>query len=101
MHLRRAVTASAAVLTTMLVMGAAPAFASTTLYVHKPGDTRCGNNSPYTTIQSAVTAAQPGDRIAVCPGTYQEQVTIPAGKDNLTLYSVQPWQAVIQAPPAG
>jgi nitrous oxidase accessory protein NosD len=30
----------------------------------------------YTTIQAAVNAAQPGDVIRVCPGTYPEQVTI-------------------------
>jgi nitrous oxidase accessory protein NosD len=30
----------------------------------------------YTTIQSAVNAANPGDRIHVCAGTYPEQVTI-------------------------
>jgi hypothetical protein len=37
--------------------------------------------------------------IKVCAGTYIEQVTIPAGKDGLTLYSVPDLQAVIQAPP--
>jgi pectin methylesterase-like acyl-CoA thioesterase len=36
-------------------------------------------NAQYTTIQSAVTAAVPGDKIKVCAGTYIEQVTIPAG----------------------
>ena len=39
---------------------------------------------------------RPGAQIRVCPGTYPEQVRIP--KNNLTLYSVKPWQAVIQAP---
>jgi nitrous oxidase accessory protein NosD len=33
-------------------------------------------SAAYTTIQSAVNAANPGDRIHVCPGTYPEQVTI-------------------------
>ena len=53
-----------------------------------------GGNNPvtcptaqYPTIQSAVTAASPGAHITVCPGTYPEQVTIPAGKNNLTLMS--------------
>ena len=55
-------------------------------------------NPGYASIQSAVTAAAPGDRINVCPGTYQEQVQIPAGKDNLELRSVVHWQAVIKAP---
>jgi parallel beta-helix repeat protein len=52
----------------------------------------------YPTIQAAVNAAAPGDRINVCAGTYMEQVTIPAGKDNLELRSVEHWQAVIRAP---
>jgi len=57
-------------------------------------------NWEYPTIQSAVNAAQPGDMIKVCPGTYVEQVTIPSGKDGLTLFSEGDLQAVIQAPPA-
>src|SRR4029079_18845770 len=57
-------------------------------------------NWEYPTIQSAVNAAQPGDMIKVCPGPYVEQVTIPSGKDGLTLFSEGDLQAVIQAPPA-
>ena len=53
----------------------------------------------YITIQSAVTAASAGDTIRVCRGTYPEQVTIPVGKDNLTLHSVSHWHAIIKAPP--
>jgi len=55
-------------------------------------------NAQYPTIQSAVTAAPPGAHIMVCPGTYVEQVTIPAGKDGLTLQSKKPLAAIIQAP---
>jgi parallel beta-helix repeat protein len=69
---------------------------STTLIVDatpdKPGE--------FTTIQSAVDAAHSGDRIIVEPGTYTEQVTIPAGKDNLKLESQKPLKAIIQAPQA-
>jgi hypothetical protein len=57
-------------------------------------------NRGYATIQSAVNAAQPGDKIKVCPGTYIEQVTIPSGKDGLTLFSEGAFQAIIKAPPA-
>jgi parallel beta-helix repeat protein len=57
-------------------------------------------NAEYLTIQAAVTAAAPGSSIKVCPGTYIEQVTIPAGKDGLTLFSEGYLQAVIKAPPA-
>jgi parallel beta-helix repeat protein len=39
----------------------------------------------FATIQAAVNAASPGDTILVKPGTYHEQVTIPAGKDGITL----------------
>ena len=52
----------------------------------------------YTSIQVAVTAAAPGDHIDVCPGTYNEQVTIPAGKDNIRLRSTRRWGAIIKAP---
>jgi parallel beta-helix repeat protein len=69
------------------------------------GDTLIVGNNPatcpdeqYPTIQSAVTAAMPGAHIIVCPGTYVEQVLIPAGKDDLVLRSQKPLQAVIQAP---
>ena len=56
-------------------------------------------NWEYPTIQSAVDAAMPGDKIKVCRGIYIEQVTIPAGKDGVTLFSVPDLQAVIKAPP--
>jgi parallel beta-helix repeat protein len=55
-------------------------------------------DAQYSTIQAAVTAANPGAHIMVCPGTYVEQVLIPAGRDNLVLQSQHPLQAVIQAP---
>jgi hypothetical protein len=65
------------------------------LYV--PVGTSC-NDPGYPTIQSAVNAALPGDRINVCPGTYQEQVNIAtAGKNNITLVSVTPLAAIIKA----
>lgn len=52
----------------------------------------------YTTIQAAVNASGPGDTIIVCPGTYIEQVTIPAGKNGLIIKSQTPGTAIIQAP---
>jgi hypothetical protein len=55
-------------------------------------------NAQFTSIQAAVTAANPGDKIKVCPGLYMEQVTIPADKDGLTLFSEGAFQAVIKAP---
>ena len=54
-------------------------------------------------IQDAVDAAaltKGPDQIRVFPGTYTEQVTVAGSKlDGLTLRSVKPLQAVIQAPP--
>lgn len=45
----------------------------------------CARNANYASIQAAVNAAPAGATINVCPGTYQEYVTVPAGKDNLTI----------------
>lgn len=73
----------------------------TTLWVnhtdsYDPPGSSCAHPD-YPTIQAAVDAAAPGDRINVCAGTYVEQVIIP--KDNIQLRSVGAWKAVIQAPP--
>lgn len=98
MKLRKVTTTAAAVAGMTLSVGAAQAFANT-LYVHQATDTSCAASSPYTSIQSAVNAAHSGDTIQVCPGTYTEQVTVPAGENNLKLNSIKPLAAVIQAPP--
>jgi hypothetical protein len=59
----------------------------------------CNAQEPASvSIQAAVTASAAGDTIVVCPGTYTEQVTIPADKDRLTLVSRERRQAVIKAP---
>src|SRR5438046_9682282 len=61
-----------------------------------PG-TSC-NNPGYATVQAAVNAAGPGDRINVCPGTYNEQVIISgSGKNNIKLRSTKQWAAGIKA----
>jgi parallel beta-helix repeat protein len=82
-------------------VGAGPA-ASTSdpggnLAVEPLGSTECPN-AQFNSIQAAVDAASPGAMIKVCAGTYTEQVTIPPGKDDLTLYSVPDLQAIIHAP---
>src|SRR2546430_10662108 len=54
-----------------------------------PGPGSSCNNPGYRTIQSAVDAAGPGDKIKVCAGTYREQVKVVGpGKDNIQLISV-------------
>ena len=55
-------------------------------------------NAQFQSVQLAVTAASAGDTIKVCSGTYIEQITIPPGKGDLTLFSESAFQAVIKAP---
>src|SRR3989344_1586826 len=49
----------------------------------------------YETIQDAVTAASPNDIIQVADGDYPENVSIPAGKDGLTLQAAHTGEATI------
>jgi predicted outer membrane repeat protein len=59
-----------------------------TLYVDPSGRTP-GGLVAYTTIQAAVNAASAGDLIRVDPGSYTENVTIPANASSLTLDGAQ------------
>jgi len=54
-------------------------------------------NAQFTSIQAAVLAANPGDRILVCPGNYVENVKVPK---SLTIVGVHPggWTNHCQAP---
>src|SRR5215216_4594196 len=52
----------------------------------------------FTTIQSAIDNASGGDTIDVCAGTYVEQLTIGTDRNNLTLRSITPQQAMIRPP---
>lgn len=62
-------------LVVLMTLGfSAPVSANTTLIVDDDS-VEC-LTAVYATIQSAVDAAQPGDTILVCAGTYEEQVTI-------------------------
>ena len=76
---------------------AAPvAAASNTLVVDDDG-AQC-KKADFTTISAAVAAASAGTKIQVCAGTYTEQVSIPAGKDGLTLEAKGSGTATIKAP---
>src|SRR5919108_5122516 len=56
-----------------VLSGSRPALAAD-LFVDDDG-VECPD-AEFTTIQEAVDAAAPGDRIRVCPGTYDEQISI-------------------------
>ena len=58
-------------------------------------------DAQFVRIQDAVNAASPGDFIKVCRGTYPEYVTVPAGKDGLTVYGTGFLDVYIKAPSAG
>jgi len=80
----------------LTVSAASATAAGTTHYVSPPptlaiGDTSC-EFPGFTSIQAAVTASLPGDTIIVCPGVYQEQVTV---SKDLTLTGSN---ATIKAP---
>jgi pectin methylesterase-like acyl-CoA thioesterase len=53
----------------------------------------------FTSIQAAVTAAGPGDRILVCAGTYHEQVTVSTAlKNDLTIVAKgKPGEVIVNA----
>lgn len=96
LRLGRGLASVAAASAICLVGSAASAGARAATLVACPG-------TAYTTIQSAVNAAGPGDTVQVCDGTFPEQVVIPAGKNNLTLVSQTPYSttatgAIIKAP---
>lgn len=60
-----------------------------------PANCNATTITPYTTIQSAITAAAPGDTILVCPGTYQEELLI---NKSLILRGIGSPRPVIEAP---
>jgi flagellar motor protein MotB len=55
----------------------------------------CPSGADYTTIGSAVAAANASDRIVVCPGTFSEQLVI---DKSVTLVGAGPKQTKIRAP---
>ncbi len=53
----------------------------------------------FRTIQSALDAARPGERISVCPGRYPETLRIGPGMDDVYLATESSFQAVLAPPP--
>lgn len=43
------------------------------------------NECEHTTVQAAVDAADAGDTVRILPGTYEEAVTVPPSKEDLTI----------------
>lgn len=88
-----------------IAFGAVPAVASAsprTRWVDddgRAGPGGCGGSRhAHHSIQSAVDASGRGDTVAVCPGTYVEQVRIRGARDGLTLRAARPFSAQIKAP---
>jgi hypothetical protein len=104
MHTRRRLTTISLIATAALITSMAPVSAagSTTRYVDGDGHASAGNcngsGSAFKKIQKAVNASGHGDTVIVCPGTYQEQVTIKGDRDGLTLRSSTPYGAIIKSP---
>jgi hypothetical protein len=72
----------------LFAAGCALAFSMQTASAHTLTVGTCTNANPSnSTIQSAVTAASAGDTVAVCPGTYPEQIAITR---KLTLEGINP-----------
>lgn len=76
------------------------AAASQTRYVdndNNPGDgPRACNNANFSSIQAAINASSAWDKVYVCPGNYQEQITI--NKRGLEVRSVPALGAKLWAP---
>jgi len=86
------------VLIAICLLGIAPAQAAGTLFVAAGGTgTACTAPDPCGRIQQAVDLAAAGDHIRVRPGTYVENVTIPAGKDGVTLSGSGHGSTVVQS----
>jgi parallel beta-helix repeat protein len=84
----RLLASAAVVVVAVLVPVSAASAATRWVNDDKPVGSNTSCNKPgHNTIQSAVDVSAAGDHIRVCQGTYNESVSVPAGKDNLTLTS--------------
>ena len=81
----------------LLALQAAPAAGQVATLVVDDDKVQCPN-AGFTSIQAAVDAAAPDTRIVVCGGTYEEQITFGAAKENITLDGSGRDSTTIQAP---
>lgn len=99
---RTAVIVLLALLLNALTIGSSEVQAKRKVIVDDDGMARgnsCNNKKPtFSRIGDAISAAGDGVEIVVCPGTYREQVTIPYGKDGITLRARKPYATVLKAP---
>jgi len=84
--------------TAALVFGFQPASAKTLLVTQDMGHPCLAGDTMFSTIQSGVNAASKGDIVAVCNGSYPEQVSIIRG---ITLEAATGQTAVTVAVPNG
>ncbi len=68
------------------------------LHVSPKGkDTNKGSKTyPLKTVQKAVDLAKPGEKILIHGGVYREQITVPAGKNRITLQAFQNERPVLK-----
>ncbi|MFN8622765.1 MAG: DUF1565 domain-containing protein [Chloroflexota bacterium] len=86
-------------------IGAPAAAAGATRVVDSDGKgsaTDCDASAPaFRTVQKAVNAADAGDTVLVCPGTYVGRVVIPKTKDRLVLQATRHLGATLKVRPDG
>src|SRR5919198_2905172 len=93
MKLRRFITLSSALI---CLSANAPVFAATIVVDNDFAD--CPQ-ADFNSIQAAVAAAQPGDKILVCPGEYAESVVV--NQNDLRIEAqAAPGEVVLQGTPA-
>ncbi|MGA2536820.1 MAG: right-handed parallel beta-helix repeat-containing protein [Terracidiphilus sp.] len=89
-------------LVAVLLLTSASAFGSTLVVNNNGSNTSAPcSTAGYTTISAALTAANPGDTVDVCPGTYPEAVYINKKNIKLTGLTVDGSSLILLLPTAG